>query len=279
MNDKITVAFAVNDGYVPYLSTAIYSLIANRNMNKHYALFVFFSSLREKNIGLLSSLKTENVTIDFVNLDEYTSAYNAKFYTWAHYTKESYYRLFLPKYFGDSLGKFIYLDSDLVVDCDVADLLSETDDSKTVWGVRNYSTTDDADYIRSIGLSYESYINSGVMVIDCGRFNRMGYLEKAAGIIARRQRFTYIDQDVLNIVCNGDIGLVGPSWNVQWNNMSFPERFVPEVRNDVTQIPKPRIVHFTIDKPWKHIINPLGEYYNKYAAQNPVYESLLKSRR
>ena len=79
MKEKITVAFVTNDGYAPYLSTAIHSLIANRNPNKQYALFVFFSSLSKKNIDLLSSLQTDNVTIYFVNFDEYTKDYNSLF--------------------------------------------------------------------------------------------------------------------------------------------------------------------------------------------------------
>lgn len=270
MIDEITVAFVTNDGYAPYLSTAIYSLIINSNPNKHYDLFVFFSCLSKKNIDLLSSLQTENVTIHFVNLDEYTEDYNSIFYTCGHYTKESYYRLFLPKFFGENFGKFIYLDVDLVVNCDIAELLPKTNDFYAVSGALNYSTIEDAEYIQSLGLSCSNYINAGVMVIDCNRFNRMGYLEKAIETIKQRQKFIYIDQDVLNLVCKNDIGLLEASWNVQWNNMDHPERFIPEVQSIVTKISQPRIVHFTIDKPWKHMLNHLGEYYNKYAILNPI---------
>ena len=174
-------------------------------------------------------------------------------------------------YFGKNFGKFIYLDVDLVVNCDIGQLLETTDDAHTVFGALNYSTPDDAEYIRSLGLSYLSYINAGVMVIDCARFNRMGYLEKAIEIIKQKRQFTYIDQDILNMVCAGDIGLIDPAWNFQWNNVHHPERFMPEVRSSVAQIAQPRIVHFTIEKPWKHMINRFGEYYTKYAAQNPVY--------
>ncbi len=216
-------------------------------------------------------MQTDHVTMHFVNLDEYTKDYDSLFYTWAHYTKESYYRLFLPKYFGENFGKFLYLDVDLVVNCDIGELLLETNRPFTVFGALNYSTNEDADYIRSLGLSYLNYINAGVMVIDCKRFNQMGYFEKAAEIIAQKRQFTYIDQDILNLACSGDIGLVDPSWNLQWNNMDYPEQFMPEVRNAVTKIIEQRIVHFTIDKPWKRMLNRFGEYYNKYTMQNPVY--------
>lgn len=69
MNNSINIAFVTNDGYAPYLSTAIYSLIVNRDRRKQYALYVFYSSLCQKNIDRLSSLQTDHVTMYFVNLD------------------------------------------------------------------------------------------------------------------------------------------------------------------------------------------------------------------
>lgn len=272
MNEKITVAFVTNDGYAPYLSTAIYSLIVNRDPEKEYALYAFYSSLSDRSKNLLASLQTGGVAISFVDFGEFTKDYD--FYTWAHYTKESYYRLFLPKYFKEQgVGKFIYLDVDLVVNCDIGELLTAADNSRTVWGALNYSTAEDEQYIRSIGLSYRAYINAGVMVIDCKRFNRMGYFEEAIDLIKQKRQFVYIDQDVLNLVCAGDIGIIDPSWNVQWNNMDRPERFISDIRGTITNITKPRIVHFTIDKPWNCMLNRYGEYYTKYAALNPVYNS------
>ena len=259
MNNTLSVALSTNDGYAPYLSTAIYSIIANSDSNKHYDLFVFFSSLSKDNIELLSALQTENVAIHFVNFDNFTKEYDSLFYTWAHYTKESYYRLFLPEYFGEmGIDKFIYLDVDLVVNCDIGELMNEADNSRSVYGALNYSTADDAEYIQSLGLSYLNYIN------------------KAIEIIKQRRKFIYIDQDILNLICSGDIGLVSPSWNMQWNNLDCPEKFMPEVRDAVMQITQPHIVHYTIDKPWNCMLNHYGEFYHKYAAMNPVYKRFMK---
>lgn len=277
MNNTLSVALSTNDGYAPYLSTAIYSIIANSDSNKHYDLFVFFSSLSKDNIELLSALQTENVAIHFVNFDNFTKEYDSLFYTWAHYTNESYYRLFLPEYFGEmGIDKFIYLDVDLVVNCDIGELMNEADNSRSVYGALNYSTADDAEYIQSLGLSYLNYINAGVMVIDCRQFNQRHYLAKAIEIIRQRRKFIYIDQDILNLVCSGDIGLVSPSWNMQWNNLDCPEKFMPEVRDAVMRITQPRIVHYTIDKPWNCMLNHYGEFYHKYAAMNPVYKRFMK---
>lgn len=273
---EITVAFVTNNEYAPYLSTAIYSLIANRNINKRYHIFVFYTSLSEKSKSLLSSLQINGIEITFIDFEQFTKEYYSVFYTCAHYTKETYYRLFIPKFFGDNFGNIIYLDVDLVVNRDIAELLDEVNNLHTIYGTINYSTEKDYIYIQSLGLSHLNYINAGVMVIDCNRFNKIGYFDKATELIKQQRQFIYLDQDILNTICVGDIGIISPKWNVQWNNISFPERFTPNIRNIVSDISQPYIVHYTIEKPWQQMLNPLGEYYKKYAALNPIYSSFFK---
>lgn len=273
--DKIPVVFVTNEGYAPYLSTAIYSLIANRNPSIHYILYIFYSSLSSKSIDLLSALQEDGVEIKFINFEEELRAYESLFRTHSHYTKESYYRIFIPKYFGPDFGRIIYLDVDLIVNCDVSEILAEADRGKTINAAPNYSTEEDAAYIASLGLSPENYFNAGIMTIDCRRFNENGYFEKAIKCMEERRSYIYIDQDVLNQVCEGDIGLLDAAWNVQWNNLDHMERFIPQVRKTIEEIKRPRIVHYTIQKPWKIMLNRYGEYYRQYAERNPVYKQFF----
>ncbi len=265
---KIPIAFVTNEEYAPYLSTAIYSVIANSDPNKEYVVFVFYSSLSLKSIELLRCLKSRNVDIKFVDLKEQMQPYEDLFYTCAHYTKESYYRLFIPLFLGRLYERFIYLDVDLVVNSDIGDILTEADPSKTVNAVLNYSTRRDDRYIKSLGLDTMTYINAGVMVIDCKRYLQYDYFGKAVKCMERKEQYRYVDQDVLNQICEGDIGIIEPSWNVQWNNLCTPNKFTAKIKHLVAEIQTPRIVHFTIEKPWKVMLNEYGDYYWKYASGN-----------
>lgn len=84
----------------------------------------------------------------------------------------------------------------------------------------------------------------------------------------RKEQYRYVDQDVLNQICEGDIGLIELSWNVQWNNLCTPNKFTAKIKHLVAEIQTPRIVHFTIEKPWKVMLNEYGDYYWKYASGN-----------
>ena len=151
-------------------------------------------------------------------------------------------------------------------------LFTEGDPSKTVNAVLNYSTRRDDRYIKSLGLDTMTYINAGVMVIDCKRYIQSDYLGKAIKCMERKEQYRYVDQDVLNQICEGDIGLIELSWNVQWNNLGDPQKLIPSIRDLLAFVQPPRIVHYTIEKPWKVMLNDYGKYYQRYVAQNRVLE-------
>ena len=272
LGKKLPVAFVINDDYAPYLSTAIYSLTSNRDPKKEYAIIIFHTGLSLKNIEILKLLETSRVEIEFVDLEEQLRPYEELFRTCAHYTKETYYRLFIPTFLGKFFDRFVYLDADLVVNDDISKLFEEADPEKTVSAVLNYSTKEDADYIRSLGLDPESYVNAGVMVVDCKRYLQANYFEKAIECLRRQETYQYVDQDVLNLICRDDIGILQPSWNVQWNNLGDSQKLIPSVRDLLAFVQPPRIVHYTIEKPWKVMLNDYGKYYQRYVAQNRVLE-------
>lgn len=267
LRNKIPVVFVTNDGYVPYLSTAIYSLAENRDKNREYAAFVFHSGLSLKSIALLRRLRETGVDIEFVDLEEQLESYKEFFYTCAHYTKETYYRLFIPTFMGKLYDKIIYLDADLVVNCDISEILEAGNSEKTINAALNYSTESDALYIKSLGLTPQSYVNAGVMTIDCKRYVRAKYFEKAVERLKRREELRYVDQDILNLICAGDIGVIEPSWNVQWNFIRQPKKYSSDIRDLITKIDPPHIVHFTFEKPWHVMLNEYGDYYWKYVSK------------
>ena len=273
MNTPIAIAFSTDDNYAPYTSTAIFSLIKNRDRQKAYSVFVFYTCLSQANISLLSMLQTDNVSIHFVNIESYLGEYNDLFYTRAHYSKESYYRFFMPGCLGKAFDYVVYLDDDLIVNCDISNILFKIDRNKTINGVLNYSTQRVSRRLQTLNLSYKSYINAGVLVINCKRFEKLGYFSKAMECIANHRNLACIDQDVLNIICKGDIGLLEPSWNIQWHNLNNLPNLEVDIVKLISNLPNPRIIHYTSDKkPWNCSLNSYGDFYVKYASQNPIYK-------
>lgn len=273
IRNRIPIAFVTNDDYAPYLSTAIHSLQMNQDPEKNYVIFIFHSGLSYKSLETFRFMTKNRANVVFVNLEEQIRPYEDLFRTCAHYTKETYYRLFIPVFMGKFFDRFIYLDADLVINSDIGEILAESDPEKTVNAVLNYSTEEDAAYIESLGLHAESYINAGVMVIDCKRYIEADYFSKAIECLKLQETYRYVDQDVLNQICAGDIGLLSLSWNVQWNNLGDPAMLIGAVQEQLPTDQTPKIVHYTVEKPWNVMLNEYGDYYKKYAAENRFLDS------
>lgn len=272
MCESIAIVFSTDDNYAPYTSTAIFSLTENCNKLKKYNVFIFYSNLSQTNIQLLSKLCTDNVAINFINITSSISKYSNLFYILAHYSQETYYRFFIPQYLGKTYEYVVYLDDDLIVNCDIGEILLAIDRSKTINGVINYSTRNVSRRIQSLGLAYQNYINAGVLVINCKRFESQRYFEKALDCLRHHHNLRCADQDVLNIICNNDIGLIPPSWNIQWHNLNNLINLEPTINKLISEIEFPRIIHYTSEKkPWNCALNDYSKIYFEYSMRNPVY--------
>jgi lipopolysaccharide biosynthesis glycosyltransferase len=75
------------------------------------------------------------------------------------------------------------------------------------------------------------------------------------------------DQDVLNIVCSGNIKILDPSWNYQTTGRrhSYLAGFD---REDTVK----NILHFLVRKPWRfHCRSPYQHLYYKYLLKTPWF--------
>jgi lipopolysaccharide biosynthesis glycosyltransferase len=164
-------------------------------------------------------------------------------------TGEAYLRLWIGRFYPETTRKVLYLDGDLVVLADVAELWNTELGECVVAAV----PIPGSDRWRLHGTPEENgYFNSGVMLFDLRAWRAGGYEQKALGYVARHpDRMLDADQDALN-PCLHDRWL---RWPYEWNAIAaFFKRSHPlgleEAR--IRQILREaRIVHFNgIDKPW-----------------------------
>ena len=96
---------------------------------------------------------------------------------------------------------------------------------------------------RALGMKGDDYFNSGMMLIDVGRYVAEDIGHKALALAASKA-FPYMDQDVLNIVLEGKTYFTS---SIAYNCKVFTrdERF--ELEKDEV-----KIIHYTgKNKPWK----------------------------
>ncbi|MEM1211385.1 MAG: glycosyltransferase family 8 protein [Planctomycetota bacterium] len=133
----------------------------------------------------------------------------------------AYLRLFAPELMPEE-PRLLYLDTDLLVDVDVAPLWRLDLQGRVIAAARNllYSTAGDpmalAYAIDELPLESDSaYFNSGVLVIDAERWRSESVTERVLEFLsAHASELISADQDGINAVLAGQILEMDPVWNL-----------------------------------------------------------------
>lgn len=152
-------------------------------------------------------------------------------------------RLYMDLHLPARVERLLYLDADVLAVAPVDELFTIDLEGKGLAAVDDYLMAFPEKSARrheKIGLSAGGrYFNAGVLLFDWSRCLAEGLFEDARTVFAERsQVFDSNDQDVLNVVFDGDWLVLDPRWNTQTGIVPF--------------VPQPAIFHFTgKKKPWQ----------------------------
>lgn len=152
-------------------------------------------------------------------------------------SRMTYARLFIGDLLPTDADRCVYVDSDVVFQRDVEDLVSIDLDGKLLGAVPN-GVDNEAHDCKRLGLPIgQRYFNAGVMVVDLGRWRELDFGRVALEICRTRgPSFGIPDQDSINIALAGDWAPLPMQWN------SWASR---------TNEAEGRVVHYTqVPKPW-----------------------------
>ena len=288
---NIPITLAANDFYVPYLATTITSIVKNASNDNNYDIIVmqrdFSDDSRRRLLNIISGKK--NCSLRFIDISAYSDRFS-KLFTHMHFTIETWFRLVMPEMLS-AYDKVIYLDSDLVVDTDIADLyktelsdnlLAATKDADTA-GLYNGYDPDRKEYmdnILKIKNPYE-YFQAGVVVFNLKQFRKDFDVSETLKYAASYE-WKLLDQDVLNYLAQDKVKLIDMSWNVMtdWAGVRVKDIIsrAPKELNDAYMEARkaPKIIHYAGgDKPWQKPDMDLSEYFWKYAKDSGYYEIIL----
>lgn len=168
------------------------------------------------------------------------------FWTREDVSKMTYARLLIPQMFSSTVSRVLYLDADILVLDDLTPLWEMDLQGAAVVG----AVLDAVDPKLKAGLPgfetvprVRNYFNAGVLLIDLERWRKERVSEKALNYMNRHCRTLYMDQDALNVACDGRWKALNPRWN-------FHDHFEKSIAN-INREQRPGIVHFvTSMKPW-----------------------------
>jgi lipopolysaccharide biosynthesis glycosyltransferase len=177
-----------------------------------------------------------------------------------HLSKAAYLRILIPALLPEHISKAIYLDSDMIVEADVAELWDVELSDKAAMGVQDYyfpyvSSTPALSNYKDLELSESTpYCNSGLIVMNLQYWRKKNVGEKIFDHLRRNP--DCLDQDGINAVIAGNWLLLDPRWNVSLSSVvKFGEELLLE-KDEIDYYRQefrinPFIIHFTsCYKPW-----------------------------
>ena len=269
MKTEIPIFFSTDDNYIPFLDVAVASLIANASQSYKYRIIVLNTGLKKENVDKVKKNERPGVKIDFLDISKELENIKSRFKDIYHFSVVMYYMLFIASLFPE-YDKILYLDCDLVVLGDISELYN-TDLGENILGAAPEQFVQNTDEFRlyaekALGVDPDSYVNSGVLLINLAEFRKNDIEKKFVKLITEYD-FDLLDPDqaYLNYLCSGKIHVLPNGWNKE----PMPLRCEG----------KKNIVHYALyKKPWQYNDVMYGEYFWEYAKKSPFYETILKRK-
>lgn len=262
---KIPVFYAVDDTYIPILGVSLKSLIENASKENKYEIKILYTNVSEENISRIKKYEQENISIEFVNLNEQLKEIKSKLYTRNYFSNTTYFRLYIPELYPQ-YNKAVYIDSDTIVLTDIANLYNEEIGDNLIAAIPDGAVQTIPvfqEYVEKVVgvIDYNNYFNAGILVMNLEELRKYKFQEKFLYLLEKIKFEVAQDQDYLNRICKGRVKLLDFSWNR-----------MPVMGGDDKDI---KIVHYNLGfKPW-HFDNVLyQEYFWKYAEQTEFLDEI-----
>lgn len=293
--NNIGIVMAFNDSFSAPASATIYSIAKSSSPENNYDIVILENTISAANKEKLQETISEYHNFNIRYVDISALPIPAKVFIHSHFSRDVYSRLFIPSIFS-KYEKIVYIDADMIVLKDIAELYNTNIQGKALGvvrdcvmdGFRAFKTKSSpyaleaAAYLRTILhlTNPEDYFQSGIILFST--LSALKQQEAIRAIILGGTKYWFPDQDILNKIYHKDIFFIDPRWNVFNGNGDTDTFFskLPETSKFAyfESRKDPYIIHFAgPNKPWLTDKGDFHAIFWKFARNTPFYESLLKN--
>ena len=268
---NIPIFLSSDNNYAPLVATTMASILSNTK--SFIEFYVLDGGITSENVEKILSLKNNfnNFSIEFIKIDY--EKYFKDFKTSGHWSKATFARLLIPD-LKTNINKAIFMDVDIIVTGDIANLYNESLDNYIIGAV--WQETEDGywnqhrkEYLNSS--SAHKYFNAGVLLIDCAQWRNNNLFEKLLDIqFEYGEKIKCVDQDLLNKCFDNNYKILPRKYNYLTGNFIY-------FKNDMDIIIRHMVGRI---RPWQinenaktNLIPNLKEFWH-YAKMTPFYEEL-----
>ena len=257
----IPIFYAADENYMPYLAVALASLKGYITDKYEYNIHVLYAGRLNGNATKVKGMEGENFHIFFEDVGERIMRITDCMHCRDYYTSAIYYRLFIPELFPQ-YEKAVYLDCDTIACTDIAKLYEIEIGENYIGAVADQAVAAVEEFRaytkNALGIAYDHYFNSGVIVMNLAKFREIGFYERF-GEVLRSYDFTIApDQDCLNLICKDKVYY----YEAGWNQMPIGGRAEDAVY----------LIHYNLSmKPWHYSGILYEELFWAYAEKTEFY--------
>lgn len=182
-----------------------------------------------------------------------------------HISPTTYLRFFIPDYVQAT--KAVYLDCDLIVQCDIGELFAINLDAEDL--IAGAEDLVGGPYAKPrLGIS-DTYINAGVLLLDVKRWRKEKIKDRLINYYrANVDKITWHDQCVINGALTGHKKVIAPKFNMLLHDLENQARAI----KNFTAAQFEGVFHYnSTTKPWHAQCAPRYKaLWDKYAAVAPI---------
>lgn len=271
----IKIACSCDNNYVPHCGALIASIFFNNKDNK-VEINILTDGIDDENRQKLDLLAKEfKQEIKIIVVDSSLFSIFSKSKSTIKLPLQTYYRLIIPTLFKD-YDKILYLDVDMIVCTDLAEVWNIDLGNKVIAGVPD-TARNIAPACKRLGyLLSESYYNAGFGLYNLNIMRKTELWNKAINMVEKSpEKLLYHDQDILNGIYHGQFLEVSLKWNFMQPFFMLEPSVVKRQKAELEKnIHHPCIIHYTASlKPWFiECEHPYKSEYWKYLKMTPWKE-------
>lgn len=252
---RLKIAVAVDENYVYPLKVMLYSLFTSQK--KPVTVFLVYEGIGKKSLRELNALcaaygaefqkvRVENDILDHAPIK-------------LHVTRETYYRLILP-WLLPGEDRILYMDPDIIVNGPLDTLWEMELDGASFAAARDRLIMLLGTKARAELKKDTVYVNAGVTLMDLKRIREEKSQEEILSfLIARGEDLSFLDQDIINILWEGQIKQIDDAYNLN-PNILYLKEYIKIPWNTHSW----KIIHYMgSDKPWNS--GYMGSMYTLWA--------------
>ena len=283
----INVAFCCDNNVIDYLKVAIISLLRNRNDDTHFNIIGLCSEKAWSQVYELSRIVEEEDPKSSITIKKVCCNLSSGFVI-RDISTATYYRFDLAASFPEC-EKVIYLDVDVLVRGDLSELWNTELGDNYLSGVKadvniNHSWNNKMqklDYWKEMEECRGKYINAGVLLMNFKKIR-----ETQIDLVWKSNieiQFFYQDQDIINMTCKPDIGILPMRYNAMtfYTDKDYAELASQGIYDEYeVELAKnnPVIFHYAGKKPWNDLCTKRGEIWWNFVLNDKYLRDVFFER-